>query len=757
MVDDSDGITKGNEVKDNQHQTAEKELRVKRMEEYKRRAVTAVEQGKIFRIISAYDVPRVKYELIKRGYVESISHSWNDEYLRLSDVVLLQEATDGNMYEQALLSRLIGGNSAKYMWITASQLYDQYQSVPFLSKINIRNHNFGTKDELHFYVRQINSGCTNQSTTCYDSGWIDGGGIRKDGAGIFHPRSYAINDERTLLAFENDFRVTLATSLVIHLNDLPTDAWLSSEHGSLDLKILDYAMALVLRYINWIKNETVRVEVIERAKLSSQKVGPAATATTTDNSVETDINGNDITNGNVIERSTIDEHRYVQLNAAHRAVIELGQSFRPVKQSELNEHYIYRLKFLAEQVLEMWPSRRYDGTRNVWLLKPTNSSQGQGIIVTDNEKCIRSHLHNLKKKFVVQKYIERPLLMYDTKFDIRQYFLITVDDVFVRVWSSPVSSIKFASNEFTLEDLDESIHITNAYVQQKYRTQPRPKPIPPHRMWSWLEFIDYLDSIGADFAWNKIYTSMKRQITSIAAASFDNIEKKAGRFELFGVDWLVTYDFQTFLLEIQRPPGMGTYSNVSTLVCGTILEDVVRVTVDYAADPSASTGSFELIYQRAIQMDNNDGDDAATKNTTTTPTTAAVIDLNSMPANEDNARTDGNDSSNGLRLTDKEANGEMKNGVEEKVGKDDEFTSVKVKKNVVDVKTAPVVAGALETSGLLSKELNDASSEKLSTSSVVSSSVMSVSGEPRRQEEMIANDEVNAKKNFVGTVEVECY
>lgn len=163
---------------------------------------------------------------------------------------------------------------------------------------------------------------------------------------------------------------------------------------------------------------------------------------------------------------------------------------------------------------------------------PLHSSQGQGIVVTDDRECILSHLTQHKKKFVIQKYIERPLLLYKTKFDIRSYFLVAIERKSITFWTSPVSSIKFASAEFTLDNLEEMIHITNAAVQQKYIQQtPRDTRIPYHRMWSNDQFLCYLQSQNMEYVWHeRIYPSMKKSLLAIARATCDNIDKKYGRY-----------------------------------------------------------------------------------------------------------------------------------------------------------------------------------------------------------------------------------
>lgn len=95
-----------------------------------------------------------------------------------------------------------------------------------------------------------------------------------------------------------------------------------------------------------------------------------------------------------------------------------------------------------------------------------------------------------------------------------------------------MSSIKFASAEFTLDNLEEIIHITNAAVQQKYIQQtPRDNRIPYHRMWSNDQFICYLKSQDMEYVWHeRIYPSMKKSLAAIARATCDNIDKKFGRY-----------------------------------------------------------------------------------------------------------------------------------------------------------------------------------------------------------------------------------
>jgi len=63
---------------------------------------------------------------------------------------------------------------------------------------------------------------------------------------------------------------------------------------------------------------------------------------------------------------------------------------------------------------------------NMWIVKPSSMNRGRGIELFNNTQQMLDWLaeHGKDHTWVVQKYLERPLLINKRKFDIRMYALI---------------------------------------------------------------------------------------------------------------------------------------------------------------------------------------------------------------------------------------------------------------------------------------------------------------------------------------------
>lgn len=135
--------------------------------------------------------------------------------------------------------------------------------------------------------------------------------------------------------------------------------------------------------------------------------------------------------------------------------------------------------------------------RNIWILKPDHSWAGRGIEVFDSSADIASHLDAVfaagkvidarktvaaDSSWVVQKYVERPLLLNGRKFDIRINVLVSDEwDIYVfRDGICRTSSAEYdsgggagavdgggAGSSSSSSALNKTVHVTNNAFQIK--------------------------------------------------------------------------------------------------------------------------------------------------------------------------------------------------------------------------------------------------------------------------------------------------
>ena len=124
---------------------------------------------------------------------------------------------------------------------------------------------------------------------------------------------------------------------------------------------------------------------------------------------------------------------------------------------------------------ERYESNQKSSDGNIWIVKPgENTNRGVGITVcktlNEIEEVLASeeYLSDGKPKtYILQKYIDNPLLYHKRKFDIRCFLLITsVNGIQKGYWYQD-GYIRTSSLEFSLKDLtDKMVHLTNDAIQK---------------------------------------------------------------------------------------------------------------------------------------------------------------------------------------------------------------------------------------------------------------------------------------------------
>jgi len=222
------------------------------------------------------------------------------------------------------------------------------------------------------------------------------------------------------------------------------------------------------------------------------------------------------------------------------------------------------------------------GGKGRWIVKPPALARGEGIKVINKWSQIPT-----TRPLIVQRYVARPYLINETKFDLRLYLLVTSVNP-LRLYLYDDGLVRFASNKYSNESSkvqDLFTHLTNYSINKKsstYVSNEETEEEKGHK-WTLKTLWRHFHAAGIDHSviWEKIKDLMIKTVLSAESNLVNlhqtNVASKYSCFELFGFDILLDSKLKPWLLEVNISPSLHSSSTLDLDVKSPLATEVFNM------------------------------------------------------------------------------------------------------------------------------------------------------------------------------------
>ena len=209
----------------------------------------------------------------------------------------------------------------------------------------------------------------------------------------------------------------------------------------------------------------------------------------------------------------------------------------------------------------------------LWICKPDGAAQGRGIFLIND-------LGDLKyeTQYIVQRYIERPLLVGGYKMDLRIYVVVrSFRPLRAYIYRNGLARFGTEKYEANVTDLSNQYsHLTNSSINKFSKSFSSEKEvIGAGCKWSFDQLKAWFTEHSLE--WNSMWGRTRNLITLTLLTAMKSVPIKPHCFEMFGFDVLLDDNLVPSLIEVNCSPALGIAEPADTSVKIPLLKELVRL------------------------------------------------------------------------------------------------------------------------------------------------------------------------------------